>query len=339
MKSVRLRTVAWIGAVILWGSVLGSLLLLLLRYCAVQESSARFMAVSGMAAQLLVVLCGVGTFGAVLTLGEIRQSARSWFLIGAVGVVVLWCVFFFVAAPTLASRSHRKANGATPEFSLVVQNLWYSNKDPDRTARDVLALAPQVVVLLEYTKAHADAFQSAGSAQKYPYRYEVAQPFGHGIAVLSTIPFTNPKDLGLSGAGVRVSLQLHQGVVDLYAVHFNSPSSIWDIPRWRSDFVRTTALLDQVGSSTVVAGDLNATEGHMRFRELLQRGRLTDAQDLASVGFATTWPASGRIPTLLRLDHILLGYCIELNSFSRLPPNGSDHLGLSAGLSLADMGC
>jgi endonuclease/exonuclease/phosphatase (EEP) superfamily protein YafD len=131
-----------------------------------------------------------------------------------------------------------------------------------------------------------------------------------------------------------MELQLPDSAVELFAVHFNAPTSVWDIPRWRSDFERATAMLDQAGPRTVVAGDLNADWGHIRFRQLLAQARLQDAQDIGSVGFATTWPAHAHFPTLLRLDHVLLGQGMELNSFERLPPNSSDHLGLLAGLSL-----
>lgn len=330
------RFAALVGSGLVAVSLFCSALVVLLRYSSLQESSARLMGVAGMDAQLLLLSCGLASFGAALTAAEIRRAPRSKFGFSIAAACLSWCLFGLVAWPVLSGWDASKVESSEPDFTLVVQNLWYRNEDPSTTADALLSMGPQVLVLLEYTQAHADAFRSADAFNTYRYHWELVEPYGHGIAVLSSIPFTDPQDLELSGAGVRVKLEFGRSVVDLYALHFNAPTSIWDIPRWRSDFQLATALLKQSNPNTVVAGDLNATQGHLRFRKLLAIADLKDAQDVGSVGFATTWPASGPIPTLLRLDHVLLGTGIHLNAFERLPPNGSDHLGLSAQLSLAE---
>ena len=335
MKSSWLRVVALCGAGMVAVSLLASSLVLLLRYSSLQESSVRMMGLAGMDAQLMLVSCAVATFGAAITSGETRRTLRSPFGLSVAGATLSWCLFFVVAAPALSGWDALKGDPSASSFTLVVENLWYRNEDPLNTADKVLATRPQVLVLLEYTQAHADAFRDAGAFDTYSYRWEQVEPYGHGIAVLSTIPFSHPVDLGLSGAGVRVKLALGDSAVELYALHFNAPTSIWDIPRWRSDFELSTRLLQQSNPNTIVAGDLNATQGHIRFRRLLEAARLKDAQDVGFAGFATTWPASGPFPTLLRLDHILLGTGICLDSFERLAPNGSDHLGLRAELCFA----
>ena len=316
------------------GSLVFSLLLLNLHYLRIQEFSPRLMAVAGMGGQLLILSCGVASFGAALMVGEIRKNPRSWFRYSAALLAVPWLAFFFVAHPILSgwAASDPPASGA--EFNLLVQNLWYRNEDPEALAQELLSRNSQVMVLLEYTPAHALAFKGAGVLSRYPYRWEHVEPYGHGIAVFSSIPFINPQDLELSGSGVSMELQLPDASVELFAVHFNAPTSVWDIPRWRNDFERATAILEQAGPRTVVAGDLNADWGHIRFRKLLAQGQLRDAQDLGSVGFASTWPASAYFPTVLRLDHVLLGQGIVLQTFERLPRTSSDHLGLQAGLSL-----
>ena len=316
------------------GSLTLSLLLLLVHYLPAQEFSPRLMAVAGMDGQLLLLSGGVALFGAALMMGEIRKNPGSWFRYSAALLAVPWLAFFFVAHPILSGWTEPKPKGSGAQLSLLVQNLWYRNEDPEALAQQLLARNSQVMVLLEYTPSHAQAFQDAGVLNQYQYRWELVEPYGHGIAVFSSIPFINPQDLELSGSGVSMELQLPDSSVELFAVHFNAPTSVWDIPRWRSDFERATTILEQAGPRTVVAGDLNADWGHIRFRQLLAKADLRDAQDVRSVGFATTWPASEYFPTVLRLDHVLLGQGMELNSFERLPRNSSDHRGLLAGLSL-----
>ena len=82
----------------------------------------------------------------------------------------------------------------------------------------------------------------------------------------------------------------------------------------------------------MVAGDLNASNGHRRFRELLHAGDLRDAQDVGGGGFVATWPVGGRIPAVLRLDHILVGPDIGIAGVHVLGPLGADHRGVEARL-------
>lgn|GEM_PF-1073958 len=335
MNRSGLRGVAWFGVALLAISLSGSFVLLLLRYTAIQESGARLMALAGLSSQLLLMCCGLALLGAAMTLGEIRTAPRSKFRFGLAAALVPCCLFLWIASPMFTGWFGPAAASSAPEFTLLEQNLWYRNEDPAKTAEAVLAEGAQVLVLMEYTPAHAQAFRQAGVSAKYPYRWSVEDPYGHGLAVFSKLPVTEVKDLGLSGSGALVKLRSGGSIVDLYAVHFNAPTSIWDIPRWRSDFTRATNVLKHAGPFTVVAGDLNATDGHIRMRKLLRAAELRDAQDVRSVGFAATWPARGPIPTVLRLDHILLGPGMGLNSFRRMAAVGSDHLGLIAGLSVS----
>lgn len=318
------------GAGLLGLSVLGSAVVVLVRSSSLQERSARLMGLSGMSSTVALGCAAVGLLGAALVLSAGRSR---WLSV----IALVSCVLAAqLNAPTLAGlvAPERSQDGAP--LTVLVQNLWYRNPDLTRVARATLDRDASVVVLLEFTPEAEKAFRDAGAARRYEYRWEQPRAFGHGIAVLSKVPFDVPVDLGLSGPSARLDLQLGGAPVVFYAVHVNSPSSIYDLPRWQADFAQLDRSVADAGPRTIVAGDLNATAGHRRFRLLLQTGDLRDAQDVGGGGFSDTWPADSWIPALLRIDHVLVGPEIGVEAFRTLPFVGSDHLGIEAGLRVPD---
>jgi len=325
--SQRLHSIGSLaGAGLLGLSVLGTVVVLVVRFTALQERSARFMGLAGIATTVAVGCAAVGLLGALVVLWAGRSRP---FAMAAVLPVV---VALQMASPTLGGLvSPERAGEGTP-LTVLVQNVWYRNADLESAARSVLAHDATVIVLIEYTPEAGDAFHAAASIDRYPFRWEVERPFGRGIAVLSRVPFSEPVDLGLSGPGAVLGLQVGAVDVALYAVHVNAPGSVYDLPRWQSDMSVLTAAVQAAGSDTVVAGDMNATTGHRRFRSLSRAGDLRDAQDAGGGGFAGTWPAHRGVPPLLRIDHVLVGPGLGIESFRTLDPIGSDHLGVLAGL-------
>jgi len=316
LAGVALLGLSMVGAVVVW----------VVAATALQERSARFMALSGMTSYVAIACATCAVVGAALVVWAGRWR---WFAFGALLPCLLALQLNWVTAWGLV-RPERVTDG-TP-LTLLAQNLWYQNDDFDGAADAVLSRDADVVVLTEYTPAAADAFVAAGVRDRYRYRWEVERSYGKGMAVFARVPFERPRDLGMSGPGARVELEVDGRIVTLFAVHTNAPSSVWDLPRWQSDM---DALIDQVdgaGPETIVAGDFNATAGHRRFRELQRRGDLRDAQDVGGGGFATTWPIGSWAPSVLRLDHILVGPGLGLESFTMVPDLGSDHRGIEARL-------
>jgi endonuclease/exonuclease/phosphatase (EEP) superfamily protein YafD len=323
-RSRRLPSLA--GVALLGMSMVGAVVVVVVAYTGIQERSARFMALSGMSTAVAAAcaLCAVVGAALVVWAGRWRWFAFGALLPCVVALQLNWTTTWGLLRP------ERAQDGSA--LTVLAQNLWYLNEDLDHTAQAVLARDADVVVLTEYTPAAADAFHAAGLREQYRYRWEVEQSFGKGIAVASRLPFDPPQDLGLSGPGARLQLEVGADEVTLFAVHTNAPSSVWDLPRWQSDMAALIEQVDGAGPETIVAGDFNATSGHRRFRELLRRGDLRDVQDVGGGGFANTWPAGSWLPTVLRLDHILVGPGIGVESFTMLPDIGSDHLGVEAQL-------
>jgi endonuclease/exonuclease/phosphatase (EEP) superfamily protein YafD len=315
----------------LLAALVGQLLLLVTTFTWLQEVSFRWIGLTGVALPTSLALAIVGTVAGVLAiaLGPVRR--RRTLLVTA-GMLAAWSTVVVLGAPTLHGIVSPSPAGDGAPLSLVTQNLWYENDDPDATARAVMGRDADVMVLVEYTPAHARAFREAGVRSAYPYRWEEPGELGGGLAVMSKVPFDDVERLSTWSGAVRMELDTGGGPVVLYAVHPVAPSDYWGLRRWKGDYRTLIDAIDGAGPSTVVAGDFNATGAHRRFRELKAVGGLRDAQDISGAGFGATWPSNDRWPPIMRLDHVLVGAGIGVAQVEVLDDVGADHRGVEARL-------
>jgi endonuclease/exonuclease/phosphatase (EEP) superfamily protein YafD len=319
----------WCAAAVL-GVLAGSALMALVASTPLQEVSFRWTGLAGVALPVSVALAALGVVGSTgVAYAAPRGLARS--VLVAAGLTLPWVLVLALAWPTLTGLADPRPAGDGAPLDVLAQNLWYQNRDPDATAAAVLAQGADVLVLVEYTPAHQAAFVAAGARERYPYRWEAPAELGDGLAVLSRVPLRDPQELALASGAVRVTLDTAGGPVQLYAVHPTAPSDYWGLRRWTKDYRALSDALAGAGPMTVVAGDFNATGAHRRFRELLSRARLVDAQDVSGSGFGSTWP-SGPVPPVMRLDHVLVGEGIGVQDVTLLDDVGADHLGVRATL-------
>ncbi len=325
------RRVADLAIVVVLAALVGQVVVLVTVHTWLQEVSFRWMGLAGVGLPTAAALAAVATLAAVVAavLGP-RRRRRSVGLVGA--LTVTWGMVVVLGAPTLQGIVAPQPAGDGAEMTLLTQNLWYQNDDPGRTARAVMARDADVMVLVEYTPAHAEAFRAAGVREAYPYRWEEPGERGGGLAVMSRFSFDDIARLSTWSGAVRLELDVDGTAVTLYGVHPVAPSDRYGLRRWKGDYRTLTSVLLDAGPSTVVAGDFNATAGHRRFRELKSVAGLADAQDVSGAGFGATWPAATPLPPVMRLDHILVGDDIGVERTEILDDVGADHLGVEARL-------
>ena len=234
-------------------------------------------------------------------------------------------------APFLTDETGTAPDG--PRVRVLTVNAYVHG---GATGEDLVALTrsadADVVAVQELSPTTYDEALRAGLAAAYPHRVE-----GNGRSgtmVWSRLPLRDATDLGdrVSGGAARVRVVTADGSLDLLAVHTAPP--VW--PRlWRADHA---GLLSEVRRDRpdVLVGDLNATADHVQVRRLLGEG-LTDAADLAGVGWAPTWPSNGEqtllglpVPRFAAIDHVLVGSRWTAVSWQRLPVRRSDHTAVLA---------
>ena len=80
-----------------------------------------------------------------------------------------------------------------------------------------------------------------------------------------------------------------------------------------------------------MAGDFNAVAEQGPMQQLHRLG-LRSATDLAGAGWLPTYPAGGRLPPLLPIDHVLVNERLTATSVAAFTVPGTDHRGLLASI-------
>ncbi|MGA9871935.1 MAG: endonuclease/exonuclease/phosphatase family protein, partial [Rhodococcus sp. (in: high G+C Gram-positive bacteria)] len=78
--------------------------------------------------------------------------------------------------------------------------------------------------------------------------------------------------------------------------------------------------------TVLIAGDFNATNDNVQFRDLL-RGGLVDARQAVGAGLVPTFPSDRAVPPILAIDHDLVEG-VRADAVKAVDLPGSDHRGL-----------
>jgi endonuclease/exonuclease/phosphatase (EEP) superfamily protein YafD len=230
--------------------------------------------------------------------------------------------------------------GALPlrVFSL---NCLRGAADPAAVVREVERHQVDVLALQELDPDLAQRMAGAGLDALLPFCHLDPRPGSRGTGLWARWPLTPLPPLpGMEAAAPRARIEPVTGrPVTLTAVHTLAPAR-HNSRQWQRELAAIrSALMDSDGQQ-VVAGDFNASRDHRPFRDLLAAGFL-DCADAARrrswPGF--TWPANWRIPTFIRLDHVLVsraGAAVCVSRTIRVP--GTDHRAVLAVIELAPDG-
>lgn len=230
------------------------------------------------------------------------------------------------------------ASPSTAPLTVMTLNTYYGWADADQLAAAADRYRPDFVVLSELTAGGWERLRETGWEGRFPHRVgepgeawtnESMMVFSpHPLEVLS-VPATSDETFVL-----RVFTPV--GPVTVFAVHVANP---WDgFGTWRTDLAtvrqEATARLDE---DLVVVGDFNAVREHQPMRQLLATG-LADAAEQSGSGWLPTYPAQrlyGGLtgipyPSLIGIDHVLLGPGVVAESVDTFRIDGTDHQGLIA---------
>ncbi|MBV9097398.1 MAG: endonuclease/exonuclease/phosphatase family protein [Frankiaceae bacterium] len=260
----------------------------------------------------------------VVALGA--AAARKWRLLVASLLIVALHVWW--TAPVFIG-GRGALRGASVSAKVLALNLNADRATGAATARLVKLDDPDLVVLSE-----ASPVSTAGlDLTNYPVKVSDIESGTNGWLVASKWPLLNQRRVGIGDRELpRLEFRRPDGGrLVLWQVHPIAPI-LGQVGKWRRELVaiRRAVRADERGSDrAVIAGDFNATRDIPEFRAFLGDG-WADAAD--GRGLFATWRAGGKLPPLLRLDHILLSPGIGVAWIRRTPDVGSDHLGIVARL-------
>jgi endonuclease/exonuclease/phosphatase (EEP) superfamily protein YafD len=221
---------------------------------------------------------------------------------------------------------------------VLTLNVLGGKADPAAVVREVERHRVDVLVVQELTPEMVGRLAEAGMDILLPFCHLDPGPGPNGtglwarwhLAPLPPVP-------GLVAAAPRARIEPVDGwPVTLTAVHPRAPTRRRS-RRWQRELAAIRSAVAGTGGQQVVAGDFNATRDHRPFRDLLDAGFL-DCADAAQQRPwpAFTWPAEGRIPPIMRLDHVLVsqpGATVSASRIIEVP--GTDHRGVLAVIELA----
>ena len=238
----------------------------------------------------------------------------------------------------LGDRSHPGG-----DLTVAGHNVGADNPDPTGTARALAASGADVLALQELTPQARNAYEKE-LAKTYPHHTVQGT-----VGLWSRFPLsdTRPVDIEMDygplaatkpaatklayNRALRTTAATDRGPLAIYVAHLgsvrvNPRSGFWTVHRDRGAQALGRAVAAEQNERVVLLGDLNGTLDDRAFTTLTSR--LHSAQDAAGNGFGFSWPA--KFP-IVRIDQILVRGVKPANA-RLLPPTGSDHLPVAAGI-------
>jgi endonuclease/exonuclease/phosphatase (EEP) superfamily protein YafD len=216
-------------------------------------------------------------------------------------------------------------------------NVLRGSADPAAAVRAIERHRVDVLVVQELTPGMAHRLAEAGIDALLPYCHLDPRPKAGGTGLWARWPLTPlPPVPGMVAAAPRARIEPVDGwPVTVTGVHPKAPMR-HNVRLWQQDLAAIRSALASSDGQQIVAGDFNASRDHRPFRDLLAAGFL-DCADAARrrpwPGF--TWPAGRWIPSIMRLDHVLVPRGSATVSASRnIRVPGTDHRGVLAVIQL-----
>ncbi len=249
-----------------------------------------------------------------------RRGIRQWSL-ASMALMATTAILLPRVPTTTAS--------ASTEVTLVTANLTGDNPRAGDSIDRLLAIDPDVLVLLE---ANADVVARSREIETaLPFRALTPVVVWSQVAVFSRYEFEQLELPDSIDTDKILALRIDAAEpFTLIAAHLPRPWLVRtpsdDTPAGRQALmVRFADWIGSLDGPVVLAGDLNATDRGVGYRTLLDQGELTD---LIRVNWAPT-TSTKWWPLLLRIDHVLVrGFCAA--GADTVPLEGSDHIGLEA---------
>ena len=270
---------------------------------------------------VVLVLAWVGLVVAAL--------ARVWPLVVVAGALV---VYHVVLVTRLAVRnSPPRWVRSAPTTTLALANVYVDNDEFTTSARQLIEVGADVLVVVETTPAFRAAFDTEGGKDRYPYR--TFDEDDDGEYAVSVYTSTEPLSIEMIDVGELrcATARVSTGAAELQVIGAIPMAAVdpggYEV--WHRQVRSLSRFAARVNHPLVIAGDLNTTVHRAAFTELDDAG-LTDAHDALGEGWRPSFKLSARgalarLGPLVRLDHALTNRWVWATEVHDLDTAGSDH--------------
>jgi endonuclease/exonuclease/phosphatase (EEP) superfamily protein YafD len=235
-----------------------------------------------------------------------------------------------------AAGSPRESGAAPPVLilRLLSINARGGAADPAAILRILQSYNVDVLAVQELTPKMVSRLAAAGLGQLLPFSHLDPRPRSPGTGLWARWPLTPlPPVPGLTAAAPRARIDPLGGrPVTLTAVHSHAPMR-GHADTWQRELALIRQTLAGADGPQVVAGDFNASRDHRPFRDLLAAGFLDCADSSPRRSWpGFTWPATGRMLPVMRLDHVLVSRTATVRMARAIRVPRTDHHGVLAAI-------
>lgn len=232
----------------------------------------------------------------------------------------------FVAANATAVAGYWPRNQSSVAVANGIEimsvNLYSGNDEHGRFIELARTEQPDILLLLEYTPAWAQALQPIEA--DYPFRAIEARADNFGVALYSRVPLIEARVIDVLGVpAVDAVLSPAETLQARFlGVHLLPPTSAREAHQRNAQLARLGELASAQPGPLIVAGDFNVTPYSPVLADWLERTSLSDTR--RGRGFGMSWPAS--LPILgIPIDHVLVSEDFLVAAHYYGPAFGSDH--------------
>lgn len=275
---------------------------------------------------------------ALLVFSALALLFRRW-----IALLALGAMFAFAALPLVLTANPLAPDGGPPTVRVIASNVLFDNPTPERFAKVVEELSPDIIVAQEARYNWPDVLRALPG---YPYSAGPDLYRWSSNLVVSRYPIRarllsdlTPGDRVGGGPAIRVEVDLPGRAAPLvvYAVHAPTPRTLagWQGRSAYHEAVAKLIAAEPPGTQIVMAGDWNTPVWSPAYARMLQASGLQATERSA-------WPAATRL--FWRTQGVtLVGTPIDLVAVSPGitvadqflgPEFGSDHLPVVVDLKL-----
>lgn len=267
---------------------------------------------------------GLLLYGVALVLLVVGLLVRRRVVVAALAIVAALglALHGWWYAPQLTGSNPPPAGGAEP-MVVMSANIVQGGGDGIELVRRASAEDVDLLVVQEIAPADLADMERAGLDELLPYRAGAPGTEGEGVMLFARTDLETVAELDTWHDSWVADL----GDLRVIGVHPWAPT---EPDLWRDDFEilqEAVALHDP----DLVVGDFNATADHQPMRELADAG-YRDVGELANDGWQPTWPSGDAVdvlgipvPSLVQIDHVLVGPRLAALGMRTLALPGSDH--------------
>jgi endonuclease/exonuclease/phosphatase (EEP) superfamily protein YafD len=212
-------------------------------------------------------------------------------------------------------------------------NVYFHNRDYERTLEMIRREDPDFVLLLEVTPDWAEAMRALETT--YPHGHVEPRKDSGGMALFSRVPIEDleVRRLGEYGPSTIVArLTLPSGELTLVAGHTSSPKTPQNFDTRNTELMELGRLASSRAGAVMLLGDMNCTSWSPYFQDMLTDSGLVDSR--RGFGVEGSWP-DVPLPLRIPIDHCLTTPDVSIKARRIGTGIGSDHRPLVVDFSIA----